>query len=92
MNIRVGLPRVHMAGSHAHHNAHLEVGHHGIALFLAPDAEYPVLDVDGTSSQLDEVVRGLQAALTVRRGLDPDPEDAAQMNLLLPAQEAESQP
>ena len=92
MNIRVDLPRVHMAGSHAHHNAHLEVGHHGIALFLAPDAEYPVLDVDGTSAQLDEVVRGLQDALAVRRGLDPDPGDAAQMNLLLPAQEAESQP
>ncbi len=87
MNIRVGLPRVHMAGSHAHHNAHLEVGHHGIALFLAPDAEYPVLDVDGTAAQLDEVVRELQAALAVRRG----PGDA-QMNLILAAQETDSQP
>jgi hypothetical protein len=82
-----------MAGSNARHGAaHLEVGRHGIALFLAPDAEYPVLDVDGTSEQLDEVVQELQAALAIRRRLGTDPRDAAQMNLLPPAPEAESQP
>ena len=55
--IKVALPSVHMAGSNAHHDAHIEVGQHGWALFLAPDAEYPVLDVNGTSEQLDVVVR-----------------------------------
>lgn len=65
-NIKVALPGVHMAGSDAHHNAHIEVGRHGFALFLAPDAEYPVLDVNGTSEQLDVVVRDLQAALASR--------------------------
>jgi hypothetical protein len=92
VNTRVDLPRVHMAGSNAHHTAHLEVGQHGIALFLAPDAEYPVLDVDGTSEQLEEVVRELQAALAVRRGSGTNPTDAAQMSLLSPAPEAERQP
>ena len=48
LNIKVALPGVHMAGSDAHHNAHIEVGHHGFALFLSPEAEYPVLDVNGT--------------------------------------------
>jgi hypothetical protein len=62
-NIRVDLPRVHMAGSDKHYNAHIEVGQHGFALFLAPDAEYPMLDIDGTPQQLDDLVRGLQAAL-----------------------------
>ena len=28
--------------------------------------EYPMLDIDGTLQQLDEVVRGLQAALASR--------------------------
>jgi hypothetical protein len=92
VNIKIDLPRVHMAGSNAHHNAHLEVGQHGIALFLAPDAEYPVLDVDGTSDQLDEVVRELLAALAARRGPGTNPRDAAQMNLLPPAPDPESQP
>ena len=46
-----------MAGSDAHYNARIEVGQHGFALFLNPDAEYPVLDVNGTSEQLDVVVR-----------------------------------
>jgi hypothetical protein len=66
MNIKVDLPGVHMAGSDAHHNAHIEVGHHGFALFLSPEAEYPVLDVNGTSEQLELLVRGLQAALASR--------------------------
>ena len=64
--LTVALPGVHMAGSDAHYNAHIEVGPHGFALFLAPDAEYPVLDVNGTSEQLDVVVRALQAALATR--------------------------
>jgi hypothetical protein len=65
-NTRVNLPRVHIAGSDAHCDAHIEVGPHGFALFLAPDAEYPMLDIDGTPQQLDDVVRGLQAALASR--------------------------
>jgi hypothetical protein len=66
MNIRVAVPGLHMAGSDAHHNAHIEVGHHGFALFLSPEAEYPVLDVNGSSAQLEVLVRGLQAALASR--------------------------
>jgi hypothetical protein len=61
--IRVNLPSVHMAGSDAHYAAHIEVGRHGFALFLAPEAEYPVLDVNGSPEQLDAVVRGLQSAI-----------------------------
>ena len=68
---KVSLPSVHMAGSNAHHDAHIEVGQHGWALFLAPDAEYPVLDVNGTAEQLDLVVRDLQAALASRRASNP---------------------
>jgi hypothetical protein len=66
LNIKVAVPGVHMAGSDAHHNAHIEVGHHGFALFLSPEAEYPVLDVNGTSEQLEVLVRGLQTALASR--------------------------
>jgi hypothetical protein len=65
-NIKVDLPRVHLAGSDAHHNAHLEVGLHGFALFLSPDAEYPFLDIDGTPTQLDDLLRALNAALASR--------------------------
>ena len=65
-NIKVDLPRVHVAGLDAHHNAHLEVGQHGFALFLSPDAEYPLLDIDGTPTQLDDLVRALNAALASR--------------------------
>jgi len=65
-NITVALPSVHMAGSDAHYDAHLEIGPHGLAIFLAPDAESPVLDVNATPEQLEIVVRGLQAALTSR--------------------------
>ena len=72
LNIKVELPSVHMAGSHAHCDAHIEVGEHGFALFLAPDAEYPVVDINGTSEQLDVLVQGLQAALTSRSVPDAD--------------------
>jgi hypothetical protein len=65
-NIRVDLPRVHMAGSDAHYDAHIEVGQHGFALFLAPDADYPMLDIDGTPEQLGDLVRQLQSALMSR--------------------------
>jgi hypothetical protein len=63
-NTRVNLPRVHIAGSDAHCDAHIEVGQHGFALFLAPDAEYPMLDIDGTPEQLSDLVRRLQSALS----------------------------
>ena len=79
LNTKVALPGVHMAGSDAHYNAHIEVGQHGFALFFAPDAEYPVLDVNGTSEQLNLVVRGLQAALASRFAPNADPDLAAQL-------------
>lgn len=63
---RVDLPRVHLAGSDAHCDAHIEVGQHGFALFLAPDVEYPMLDIDGTPEELSDLVRRLQSALTAR--------------------------
>jgi hypothetical protein len=66
MTTTVALPRVHMAGSDARYEAHIEVGQHGFALFLAPKAEYPVLDIDGTPEQLEALVRGLHAALASR--------------------------
>jgi hypothetical protein len=72
LNTTVALPGVHMAGSDAHYNADVEVGPHGFALFLAPDAEYPVLGVNGTSEQLDVVARGLQAALASRYASNAD--------------------
>jgi hypothetical protein len=62
----IDLPSVHIAGSDAHHRAHLQVGPHGFALFLASDADFPVPDVNGTADKLDTVVRGLQAALALR--------------------------
>lgn len=65
-SVRVDLPRVHVAGSDAHCDAHIEVSAHGLALFLAPDAEFPMLDIDGTPEQLDQLVRRLQAALASR--------------------------
>jgi hypothetical protein len=65
-NARIELPRLHVAGSDAHHNAHLEVGPHGLALFLSPDADYPLLDIDGTPTELDELVGALRAALDSR--------------------------
>jgi hypothetical protein len=63
-----------MAGSDAHHNVHIEVGAHGFALFLAPDAEYPVLDVTGTSEQLDVLISDLAGALASRRVLSANTE------------------
>ena len=62
-NNKVDLPRVHMAGSNAHYEAHIEVSQHGFALFLSPDADYPLLDIDGTRTQLHAVLEALQAAL-----------------------------
>jgi hypothetical protein len=64
---RVDLPRVHVAGSDAHCDAHIEVSQHGFALFLAPDAESPLLDIDGTPQQLSDLVSRLQDALEPRR-------------------------
>jgi hypothetical protein len=64
--VKVDLPGVHVAGANGHHKAHIEVGPHGFALFLAPDAELPFLDVNGTTAQLNTVVRELQAALALR--------------------------
>jgi hypothetical protein len=66
-SIRVDLPRVHAAGSDAHCNAHIEVSQHGFAVYLAPDALLPMLDIDGTPQQLQDLVSGLQAALASRR-------------------------
>jgi hypothetical protein len=48
---------------------HIEVGPNGLALFLAPDAEFSFLNVNGTTAQLTTVVRELQAALALRRPL-----------------------
>ncbi len=59
----INLPGLHMAGSDAHHDAHFEVGPHGFALFLTPDAEFPVLDVNGTREELQALLHGLQDAL-----------------------------
>jgi hypothetical protein len=86
LNIKtVAVPGVHMAGSDAHYNAHIEVGHHGFALFLSPEAEYPVLDVNGTSEQLEVLVRGLQAALASRDASSTDTEPLAQRSPSVPA-------
>ena len=62
----IALPRLHMAGSDAHHRAHIDVGPHGFSLFLTPDSTVPVLDIDGTPAELETVLRELQAALTSR--------------------------
>jgi hypothetical protein len=48
----------------------LEVGPHGFALF-SPDADYPVLDIDGTPTQLNDLVRALNAALAAPVSLAP---------------------
>ncbi len=82
--VKIALPSVHMAGSDAHHRAHLEIGSHGLSLFLAPDAAYPVLDVNGTADELSVVVAELQAALAARASDDP-PADLAQLPLALAA-------
>ena len=64
--ISVALPGVHLAGSDTHYDAHIEVGRHGFALFLAPAADYPALDIDGTREQLVSVVQELHDALMSR--------------------------
>jgi hypothetical protein len=76
--IKVALPVVHMAGSDAHYgDARVEVGQRGFALFLAPDAEYPILDINGTPEQFGVVVRGLQAALAARCASNADTDRVA---------------
>ena len=51
------------------------------ALLLAPDAEDPTLDINGTAAQLDLVVGELQAALAARRASRTDAHETAQVNL-----------
>jgi len=82
--IQVDLPSVHMAGSDAHHAAHIIVGQHGFALFLAPDAELPALDINGTPAQLGEVVAALAAALRARQDAAPSADATLQLELLSP--------
>jgi hypothetical protein len=43
-----------MAGS-AHHDAHIEVGQFGFALFLAPDVEYLIMKEDDVLAIEDAV-------------------------------------
>ena len=89
LNIKVALPRVHLAGSDAHYDAHLEVGQHGFALFLTPNAETPVIDIDGSLDQLDALVRGLQVALANRRTAGTRPEGEP-VQMVLPRGETAS--
>jgi len=67
VTLRISLPSVHMAGGDAHYPAHFELGRHGLALFLTPEAELPVLDINASVEQLDTFVQSLQAALTSLR-------------------------
>jgi hypothetical protein len=67
VTVRISLPSVHMAGSNACYPAHFELGRHGLALFLTPDSELPVLDINASIEQLDTFVQSLQAALTSLR-------------------------
>src|SRR4051794_34284043 len=46
-------------GSNALHEARVEIGAHGVALFLTPDAPLPFLDIDCTREILREVVERL---------------------------------
>ena len=62
--IRIALPRVHLAGSDAHYDAHIMVGRHGLSLFLTPTAPYPTIDIDGTREELARVAQDLTSALT----------------------------
>jgi hypothetical protein len=62
--IRIALPGVHLAGSDAHYDAHLEVGRHGLSLYLSPTAPYPTLDIDGTPEELAQLAHALTRALT----------------------------
>jgi hypothetical protein len=63
---KISIPSVHMAGNDAHFAAHFELGPHGLALFLTPDSEWPVLDINATTEQLDMLVRELHDALAAR--------------------------
>jgi hypothetical protein len=56
-----------MAGNDAHYAAHFELGRHGLALFLTPDAALPVLDINATTEQLETLVQELHAALEARQ-------------------------
>jgi hypothetical protein len=67
----VTLPRVRMAGAPAPQNAHIEVGAHGLALFLSNESPLPVMDIDGTREELRAFVDRLAMALR-------DPETAAE--------------
>lgn len=62
----VAIPGLHMAGADTHYDAHVEVGPHGFAIFLKPDAEYPAIDINGTPEELDLLLRELSAALASR--------------------------
>ena len=61
--VRIGLPRVHLAGCDAHYDAHIDVGRHGLSLFLTPTAPYPSLDIDGTREELTRLAQALTGAL-----------------------------
>lgn len=61
--IRIALPPVHLAGSNAHYDAHIEVGRQGLSLFLTPNAQYPSLDIDGTREELTQLAQALMNAL-----------------------------
>lgn len=61
--IIIRLPPVHIAGSNALHEAHVEIGAHGVALFLTPDAPLPFLDIDCTRAIMCELVDLLAASL-----------------------------
>ncbi len=63
---RVAVPGLHMAGADTHYDAHVEVGSHGFAIFLTPDAEYLAIDINGTPEELDVLLRELTAALASR--------------------------
>lgn len=62
----IAVPGLHMAGADTHYDAHVEVGPHGFAIFLTPDAEYPAIDINGTTEELDVLLRELSAALASR--------------------------
>jgi len=46
--------------------AHFELRRHGLALFVTPGSQWPVLDVNATPEQVDMRVLKPRAALAVR--------------------------
>jgi hypothetical protein len=74
LNINVPLSSVPLAGSDAPGNALLDVGQHGFVLFLGPDAQSPLVDIDGTVEQLVRVIRELRTGLASRRSSDAERE------------------